>query len=392
MAKTPHVALLIETAHAYGRRLLHGIARYISEHTPWSVYCHPQGLNNPPPRWLEHWRGDGIIARIDNRKMARALLRTRVPVVRLRGLLGAPGISPDYRAVAQLACRHFLEAGLRHFGFYGTPRGEHRLLDARCDYFRQQVEEAGYPCSVYEPRPSGRGGTPWEQDQARLARWLKRLPKPVGIMACYDEYGLHALNACRRAGLLVPDEVAVVGVLNDELLCGLANPPLSSIDLDAERIGYEAAALLDRLMAGAKLPKKYSEFPPRGLVVRQSSDVVGIADQQITAALRFIREHAVEMIGVADVAAALDISRRTLERRFVKLLGRTPKQEILRVQLARAQELLTHTTLSLTVIAEKTGFQSAAYLCVVFQRQMGCTPGDYRRDHSIAKFESSSWG
>ncbi len=391
MTKPPHVALLIETSHAYGRRLLHGIARYICEHAPWSVYCHPQGRNESPPRWLERWRGDGIIARLDNRKMVRVLLRTRVPVVTLRGILGLPGIGLDNRAVAQLVGRHFIELGLRHFGFCGLPGGEARITDARCKYFRQLIEEAGYPCSVYVPRPGGHRGANWEQEQARLARWLKKLPKPVGIMTGYDEHGLQVLNACRRIGLLVPDEVAVVGVLNDELLCGLASPPLSSVDLNPERIGYEAAALLDRLMAGAEPPKEISEFPPRGLVVRQSSDMAGITDRQVAAALRFIREHASEMIGVAQVAAALDISCRTLENRFVKLLGRTPKQEILRIQLARAQELLTHTNLPMAVVAEKAGFRSSGYLCEVFHRRMGCTPGTYRRDHGIAKFESGGW-
>jgi LacI family transcriptional regulator len=390
MAKPPNVALFIETSRAYGRGLLYGIASYIHEHGPWSVYFHPQGIDAHPPPWLERWRGDGIVAQINNRKMVRALLRTRLPLVDVRGALGLPGIGPDNRAVAQLAFRHFFESGLHHFGFCTLPHGINRFIDARCDYFRQLVEQAGYSCSVYEPRQSGHGDTPQEQDQARLARWLKRLPKPLGIMACGDEHGIQVLNACRRVGLLVPDEVAVVGAVNDELLCGLANPPLSSVDLNAERIGYEAAALLDRLMAGAEPPKEVSEFPPRGLVVRQSSDMAGITDQLVAAALRFIREHANEMIGVAQVASALDISYSTLERRFVKLLGRTPKEEILRVQLARAQELLTHTNLPMAVVAEKAGFRSSGYFCEVFHRRMGCTPGAYRRDHGAAKFEAGS--
>lgn len=389
MAKPPHVALLIETSLAYGRGLLRGVARYVHEHGPWSIYFRPQGLDAPPPPWLVKWRGDGILARINNRKMAKAVLQTRLPTVDVRNALsglGLPGIGPDNRAVTELACRQFLDLGFRHIGFCGAPQGENRFLDVRCDFFRKQVEEAGLPCHIYIPRRNPRGDSAWEQEQGRLVRWLKKLPKPVGIMTCDDDQGLQVLDACLRAEIVVPDEVAVIGVNNDEHLCGLSNPPLSSIDVNPERIGYEAAALLDRLMAGAKAPKEVVEFAPRGLVVRQSSDVVGIDDHYVAAALRFIRAHAGETIGVSDVANALDVSRSTLERRFLKLLGRTPKQELLRVQLAKAQYLLTQTNLPLATVAEKSGFRSSGYFCEVFHRRIGCTPGTFRREHGIGEF------
>jgi LacI family transcriptional regulator len=395
MAKPPHVALLIETSLAYGRGLLRGVARYIHERGPWSVYFRPQGLDTPPPPWLERWRGDGILARIDNRKMARAVLRTRLPAVDLRAAvakLGLPGIGPDNRAVVQLAWRQFVESGLRHFAFCGASRGQNRFLDVRCDHFRELVEQAGYSCAVYRPRPSEHGGAAWEQEQGRLARWLQTLPKPVGIMTCDDDHGLDVLDACQRANLQVPDEVAVIGVNDDEHLCGLANPPLSSVDVNPERIGYEAAALLDRLMAGGRPPKTVVTLPPRGLVVRQSSDVIGVADQQVAAALRYIRTNACGMIGVTHVADAVDISRSKLERRFAELLGRTPKQEILRVQLARAKELLAQTNLPTSIVAQKSGFRSEGYFYEVFRRRAGCTPGAYRRDHGMPKFESGSFG
>ena len=387
--RPPHVALLIETSLAYGRGLLRGVARYVREQGPWSVYFRPQGLDAPPPPWLGKWRGQGILARIDNRRMARAVLRTGLPVVDVRNAitgLELPGIGPDNRKIAQLVFRQFLDIGLRQFAFCAAPHGENRFLDARADSFRQQVEAAGYPCAVYLPCDGRQAG--WEQGQSHLARWLKRLPKPVGIMACDDDRGLQILDACLRAEIQAPDQVAVIGVNNDEHLCGLSNPPLSSIDVNPERIGYEAAALLDQLMAGGKSPKEVIELPPRGLVVRQSSDVIGIADPQMAAALRLIREHAIERWGVADVANALDISRSTLERRFATLLGRTPKQEILRVQLAHAQELLTSTSSSLRIVAEKSGFRSAGYFCEVFHNRMGCTPGAYRRERSINPLES----
>lgn len=393
MSKPPHVAILIETSLAYGRGLLRGVARYVQEHGPWSVYFRPQGLDAPPPKWLSHWRGDGILARIDTRRMAQAVLRTRLPTVDLRNTVAGlkfPGVGPNNRAVAMIAFRQFLESGLRHFAFCGDAVGVNRYLDVRCHYFRQMVEEAGHECHMYQPKPSPRGDA-WEQEQGRLVRWLKRLPMPIGIMACDDDHGRQVLDACLRAGLRVPEQVAVIGVNNDEHLCSLSNPPLSSVDVNAERIGYEAAALLDRLMAGAPPPAEIVEFPPCGLVVRQSSDMAGIADPQVADALRFIRAHAVEKIGVEDVARALDISRSTLERRFLQMLGRSPKQEILRVQLDCAQDLLTRTNLRMAAIAEKAGFQSPGYFCEVFHRRMGCTPGAYRRDHSVTQFTPGHW-
>lgn len=388
MAKPPHVALLIETSLAYGRGLLRGVARYVHEHGPWSIYFRPQGLDASPPPWLVGWRGDGILARINNRKMAKAVLQTQLPTVDVRNALsgvGLPGIGPDNRAVVQLACRQFLDSGFRHIAFCGAPQGENRFLDVRRDYFRELVEESGLSCHIYLPRRTARGDSAWEQEQGRLVRWLKKLPKPVGVMTCDDNQGLQVLDACLRAQLAVPDQVAVIGVNNDEHLCGLSNPPLSSVDVNPERIGYEAAALLDRLMAGAKPPKGIVEFPPRGLVVRQSSDVVGIDDHYLAAALRFIRAHVGDSITVAQIADALDISRSTLERRFLALLGRTPKQEITRVQLAKAQDLLTQTNLPLAIVAEKSGFRSAGYFCEVFHRLVGCTPGTYRRERGIGE-------
>jgi LacI family transcriptional regulator len=387
MPKLPHIALLIETSTAYGRGLLAGVARYVHEHGPWSIYFRPQGPDAPPPPWLSTWRGDGIIARLSSRRMANAVLRTGSPTVDVRNILpglGLPGVGPDNRAVVQLALSHFLDLRLRHVGFLGARRGENRYLDVRRDCFRELAEKAGLPSYFHCPERKACGNWTWEQEQGRLAQWLKLLPKPVGVMACDDDRGLQVLDACLRTGLVVPDEVAIVGVNNDEALCRLTNPPLSSIDVNPERIGCEAAALLDRLMAGAKPPTQVAEFAPRGLVIRQSSDTIGVADPHVAAALRYIRAHASQPIAVSEVAGAAEISQSTLERRFTEVLRRTPNQEIRRVRLAHAQRLLTETDLPLATIAQKSGFRSIGYFCEVFHQQLGCTPGVFRRDRGIA--------
>ncbi len=399
MAKLPHVAILVETSRAYGRGLLRGVARYVGEHGPWSIYFRPHGLDDPPPRWLTGWRGDGILVRINDRRMAKAVLETGLPAVDLRNALadvGLPGMGPDNRAVARLALEHLLDRGLRHFGFCGMPRGAYRFMDARCDYFTQLVEQAGYTCSVFQSRGGRRRATTWEQEQDQITGWLAGLPKPVGMMTCNDDRGQQVLDGCLRAGVLVPDDVAVVSVDNDEHLCSLSNPPLTSIDANLQQIGYEAAALLDRLMAGGQPPEEFIEFPPRGIIVRRSTDVLAIDDPDVATTVRFIREHACDPINVQQAISGLPISRSTLERSFKRVLGRTPKAEIVRVQVNRARELLAYSDLSLPTIAAKSGFSTLSHFSQTFLKRVGVSPRAYRNrfmmtgDHKAHKRDMSN--
>ena len=230
---TPVVALLIETSREYGRGLLRGIIRYQREHGPWSVYFKPQGLGDPPPRWLARWRGDGILARINDRHMAEVVLKTGLPAVDLRGAvgeLGLPVVGVDNRAVIRLAVRHFLDRGFRHFAFCGTPRGENCYQDERADRFQDSLARHGFNCHLHLG-DAGRGAQSWEDEQRQIVDWLRSLEKPLAVMACNDDRGHQMLDACLRAGLHVPDEVAILGVDNDPLLCALSTPPLSSVDV-----------------------------------------------------------------------------------------------------------------------------------------------------------------
>jgi LacI family transcriptional regulator len=380
MRPVPHVAVLIETSRAYGRGLLEGMARYVRERGPWSIYFRPHGLGEPPPPWLRGWKGDGILARIDDRRMARAVLATGLPAVDLRGRLpdlGLPRVGVDNRALARMALEHLRERGFRHFAFCGLPRGEHPHMDQRCDDFTRLVREAGCPCAVFPP-PRHRGRS-WEQEQQQLAGWLRGLPRPVGIMACNDDRGQQLLDACRRAGVLVPDEAAVISVENDPLLCGLATPPLTSIDVNPQQVGYEAAALLERLMAGRRLPAQGIFLDLCRVVTRQSTDVLALQDPELVKAVRLIRERACEGIGVEDVLAGVCLSRSVLERRFKQVLGRTPKAAILAVQLERARQLLAETDLPLADVARRCGFRSEKYFGDIFHIKTGVRPGAYRR-------------
>jgi LacI family transcriptional regulator len=381
MAHYPHVALIVATSKQYDRGLLQGIGRYIKGHGPWSVYIEERGAEDDSPAWLASWKGDGIIARIKDRVMADALLATGVPIVELRTEveLGLPAVYCDDTGIAELAVRHFMERGFRAFAFCG--RSGARWSDLREQAFRRRVSAVGYECDVYTPEPRRRGLT-WEQEQDAVARWLDSLKKPVAVLTGNDIRGLQVLDACRRIDLAVPERVAVLGVDNDVVLCALADPPLSSIDQDLERIGYEAAALLDRLMAGEAPPEKPVLVVPQAVVTRLSTDVVAYDDPTVALALRLIRKHACEHIGIDFLAAHTGVSRRVLQRRFKTMTGRTLQEQILDAQLDRIKEMLAETDLKLDSIARKSGFNYIGYMCLFFKQRTGMTPGEYRRIHA----------
>ncbi len=377
-----HVALLVETSREYARGLLRGIARYHQEVGPWSIFFEPHGLHDPPPAWLKSWKGDGILARIDDQRMCDAILETGIPAVDLRGALQdipLPFIGVDNRPVSKLAFEHLLDCGLRNFAFCGTPQGENPNQDLRRDYFKERVEQAGYECSVFLGKGRKTRSQSWETQQQHIVEWLKELPKPVGIMTCHDDRGHEVLDACRRADLVVPDEVAVIGVDNDTYLCNLSTPPLSSIDVNSSRIGYEAAKVLHHAMGGENTaPGAELLGPPRGIAARQSTDMLSVEDEDVASAIRYIREHAVEGIQVRDVLKRANRSPSTLERRIKKLLGRTIKAEITRVRLSRAKLLLCETELPISKIALRTGFSEPKYFCDVFRKNEDMTASAYR--------------
>jgi LacI family transcriptional regulator len=383
MMNIPHVALLIETSREYGRGLLHGVSRFHQEHGHWSIYFEPHGLSEQPPSWLKNWRGDGILARINDRRIADILLAMKLPVVDVRGAfedLPVPFVGVDNRAIARLGFEHLQQCGLQNFAFCGTPRGENPNQDRRCDLFVAQVERTGNKCAVFLGRSRRRRTTSWEQEQQQIARWLKHLPKPVGVMTCHDDRGHQTLDACRRAGLSVPDDVAVIGVDNDTYLCALCTPPLTSIDVNPSRVGYEAASLLSRLMNGSYKPKKPIFLgPPRSVVSRQSTDMLSIEDEDVAAALRYVREHATEGILVGDIVSRTKNSPSTLERRFKARLGRTIKAEITRVRIRQAKLLLQETDLSIGTVGSRIGFSEPKYFCEVFRKVEGITAGRYRQ-------------
>jgi LacI family transcriptional regulator len=349
---------------------------------PWTVYIEQRSLVDPAPPWLESWDGDGVISRLPPRE-TRLLRAAGIHTVDLNDQGPGqcrPHIQSDHRAEGALGAEHLIERGFASFAFFGYPQFAWSR-DCRTG-FTATVHAAGHPCHQYRrtQRVSlGHQQPSWELEVEGVADWIRSLPKPLGLMACNDFRGIQALDACRRAGIAVPEEVAVIGVDDEELVCQLAYPPLSSVVPNAPGIGYEAAALLDRLMRGEPEPTASLSIAPVGITTRLSTDVTAIADPEVAAAMRFIREHASEGIGVADVLSRVPVSRSVLQRKFRRFLGRSIHGAIARVKLERVKQLLVETDLPLSVIAKRTGFSHVEYLSATFRQAFGLPPGSYRQ-------------
>ena len=374
------VALLIETSNSYSRGVLEGITQYVRQHERWSIFLPEQERGGSPPQWLGKWNGDGIIARIETDEIAAALRKTKLPVVDVsaaRHLPDIPWVETDDDAIAELAVTHLLDRGFQNLAFCGDPG--FNWSSWRRDRFRSLVESAGFTAHVFDSLSRNDPTYSWNREKRRLASWLDGLPRPIGIFACYDIQAQKLLEVCRERSIAVPEEIAVLGVDNDKLLCELSDPPLSSITCNTRRTGFEAACLLERMMNGEKIDPAPVLVAPLGIQTRQSTDILAIDDPDVALALRFIREHALEGINVADVVRHVPLSRRVLESRFKQSLGRSPHEELTRLKIQRIKELLIETDLSLSEIAQRTGFEHDEYMCVFFRKAEGIPPGKYRQ-------------
>ncbi|MCA9019020.1 MAG: XylR family transcriptional regulator [Planctomycetaceae bacterium] len=377
---TPQVAIFIETSKTFGREILQGISTYSRTHGPWSIYIDEWGPQTPLPEWIKSWQGDGIIARIRSRQMSERLVQLQVPVVdTLQQVpdLEIPAVSTDDSLIAKLAFKHLHDRHLRQFAFVGVEKANwsHR----RCAAFAEIARVQGFPCEIYSPLSRRRFAESWNGGQEDLADWLEALPKPVGLFAAHDLRALCVLDACRRRNIAIPEQVAVMGVDNDDVFCEVVNPTITSIAHQAKEIGYQAAALLDQLMRGTTPAQPPNPVPPRLLIPRRSTDIIAVEDPAIASALELIRRKACDKISVSILASQVNLTRRSLERRFIKLVGKTPHQIISEERLRRARQLLIDTDFTLEQIAQMAGFSSAAYLSVLIKEHENCTPTEFRQ-------------
>jgi LacI family transcriptional regulator len=393
------VAVLIESSRAYGRGLLLGVAKYVHERSHWQVYSHERELQSTLPRWFDRWNGDGVIARIEGPAMAKAIRRMGVPVVDLRRIGTAsepPALHTDEHAVVRLALEHFLERGFHHFAFWGFAGADYS--ERRESILKEQLAKRKTPIHVYSPTPRAHKGWTIEYEQLEPeleqngVRWLQKLPKPVAVMACNDIAGQQVLEVCRLAGVRVPDQVAVIGVDNDEVLCQLADPPLTSVAPDTVRIGYEAAALLDEMMAGKRPQHADRYIEPLGIVARRSTDTLVIPHVGAAQALSFLRRHFRDPITLKDLDSELPISLRSIQDAFKKHVGRSLHQELDRLRATFAKDLLREFGVKLQTVAVQCGFVNPRHFRRTFLRETGQTPQQYRRELKAAAVSTNKKG
>jgi LacI family transcriptional regulator len=390
MPKIPKVILLIENSRTYGRGLLQGIVRYSRLYGPWSFYMEPEfymestgtvkevSLSN-----LKALGADGIIMR-DTRNLEEILtvgLPTIIATAIKEKIAGLPCILTDDEAIGKMAAEHLLDRGFRQFAYCGFGNMP-PWCQRRRDSFSKRVSEAGYKVYIYKP-PKSPDEYSWEKEQDYIGQWLKKLPKPVGLMACNDDRGRHVTEACKITGLNIPEQIAITGVDNDELVCEMSDPPLSSIALNVQKGGYEAAELLDKMMSDNSITDKEIVIQPTHIVTRRSSDILAIEDPEVAAAVQFIRENSRKAIQVSDVVYAAELSRRGLEQRFRKVLGRSIHDEIRRCRIEQIAQMLVQTNLTISQIAAALGYSGIEKMSRYFRREKGMSPLAYRKRYGL---------
>jgi LacI family transcriptional regulator len=377
-APRPRIAVLVDTSTGWGRRIIRGIYNYVHKQGPWDIWLEPRGQDEDL-RLPRGWAGEGIIARISTAGMAKHLLKASVPTVNVSGIalpgVDLPRVTSDNLATVRLAIEHFTDRGIRCVGYVGLPRRSYSLLRQRL--FVEECQRRDIAHDVFHPK-GGRGNTFWERQRSAMETWLESLPKPAGVLTWGIKRGVEAIDAAVRRGLRVPDDVAVLAGDDDDLLCRAVRPTLSGIIVPAEQIGHDAAQMLDQLMKRERLMERTVTLPPTGVAARNSTDVLAMDDVDVVAAVRFIRYHAHRPLRIDDVAHAVATSRRSLERRFQKAMGRTLGEEIARVHLDRARSLLETTDMPIPKVAENSGYGSPEYMACVFRSELGVTPLKYR--------------
>jgi LacI family transcriptional regulator len=380
---------MIESSRAFGRELVRGIMRYSRLHGPWvfpwvfyrqDLFYVARGSERAELEHLKKWGPQGIISRDtrDIEELARWDIPLFVAVAMEPPSPRRNNIITDGLSIGKMAAEHFLERGFHNFGYCGFD--DMHWSVHRGESFGARISEAGFKTSFYK-QPKSRASRLWYREEAVLVEWLRGLPKPVGIMACNDDRGQHITEACANAKLDVPYEVAIIGVDNDDQVCDMSNPPLSSVSLDVEKAGFQASELLDRMMAGEKMPPQTVIVHPNRVVMRQSTNIVAVEDELVSQALNFIHQNANCLIQVDDVINYLGVSRRNLHDKFIKTLGRSVYDEIKRVRIDLISQMLIETDLSISDIVLSLGYDNTNHISRYFKQKKGMSPLEYRKLH-----------
>ena len=376
----PHVVILLESTYPTHTQILRGILRFTQLHAPWTLDVRTGRAGEPTSFGAEKWKVDGIIANRLPPELSALIRRHRTPTIVMndigREVRPIARILCDNAAIARLAAETLAGKGFENFAFVGERSGIHWSV-ARERVFADEIARRGFPCRVY---PTDEGGG--AEDGRRLQDWLRALPRPTALFAAYDIRARQVLDACHAAGLAVPDDIAILGVDDDEVICETAAPALSSIPLSMADAGFRAAELLDRVMSTGRRPRGAADiiFTGTRVVARRSTARDAVADALVRRCRALMEANVGRPFNVADLVASLGVSRRTLETRFRAATGRSLNDEITELRIRRAKTMLAKSALPQSAIAAACGFCDASHLNVIFRRHCGAPPSAFREN------------
>ncbi|GAB3219216.1 DNA-binding transcriptional regulator [Algoriphagus aestuariicola] len=377
------VILLLDFGEEYSKALLKGISKYSSENGNWSFcrmplyYRETMGVKGIV-EWAKEWKAHGIIGQLYN-EMETEFYESPFPVIaqdfkeRFKKL---PNITGLYRQTGRMGAEYFLKKGYQNFAFYGF--NNIVWSRERAEGFETAVNKAGYQVHYFEHKKA-RSTDIWYYKSKSLSKWLKSLPKPVALMACDDNQGVHITETCKHNDIRVPQEVAVLGVDNDVMLCELSDPPLSSIELDIEKGGYDAARALDLMIQGRVKFYRDIPVPPLKVITRTSTNIYASSDDHVADALDFIHRNIETNLQVSDIVKEVPMSRRSLEKRFLEVTGMPVYKYISNLRIEKMAEKLISSDQTIFEIALDMGLQDSKNIARQFRQVMGYTPVDYRR-------------
>jgi LacI family transcriptional regulator len=385
------IILLTDFGEEYGTSILKGVTRYSQKYGPWvfcrmpRYYSETKGIDGIR-KWAKEWKANGIIGQLYNDANVERLWDDGLAVVaqdfkeRHKNI---PNLTGDYFKTGRMAAEYFLRKGFENFAFYGFKNIV--WSRERAEGFENRLNEDGYEVHYFEQKRRLKTRELWYYKPSALSKWLKSLPKPIALMACDDNQGMHITEACRVTNIRIPEEVAVLGVDNDEMLCNLSDPPLSSVGLDTIKGGYEAARLL-HTMIKTKNEEYYDiVVGPTQIVTRNSTDIYAAKDEYVGQALKYIHNNIEQNLNVKDVLQQVPLSRRSLEKRFSQVTGLPVYEYIFNLRIEKFTQKLLETDLSVFEIAVDLGLNNGKNIARQFRQIKGCTPTEYRKKYLIEK-------
>ncbi|WP_337042310.1 AraC family transcriptional regulator [Emticicia sp. 17c] len=384
------IILLIDFAEEYSKALLKGIAKYSKEHGPW-IFCRMPLFQRETIgmegilEWALEWGADGIIGQLYNDPAVEKFIEAGIPVIaqdfkeRFRDI---PNITGAHKEAGEMGAEYFLRKGFKNFAFYGFK--DIVWSRERAEGYEERITRAGYKVHYFE-HAMARSTEIWYYKPSSLSQWLKSLPKPIALMACDDNQGQHITEACRHSQIRIPEEVAVLGVDNDEMICEFSDPPLSSIGQDAEKGGYDAARLLEHMIKNGTANYYDIIVKPTQVVTRHSTDIYATNDDYIAASLKFIHQNIDKNLQVDDVVKQVPLSRRALEKRFQYITGYPIYKYIFNLRIEKLTQKLRETDMTVFEIALDMGLTDSKNIARQFRQVKGCTPIEYRNQYLAGK-------